>query len=42
MDADADNTELLAAAASPETMMEELEQHEDGKMTITVEHVDLI
>lgn len=42
MDAGADKTELMAAAASPETMMEELEQLEDGTMTITVEHVDLI
>ena len=42
MDPDADNTELLAAAASPETMMEELEQLEDGNMTITVERVDLM
>ena len=35
-------TERQAGAASPETMMEELERPEDGAMTITAGRVDLI
>ena len=42
VDTGEDNMELQAAADSSEIMMEELEQRDNGTVTITVRHADLI